>query len=161
MPPAPQKPHKAISDPAEINQILEKGQVLYLGLCDQGQPYVLPFNYGVAGDRVYLHTGLEGYKFAVLAANDRVSFAVAVQVELLPGEVACAWECRYKSVVAFGRATPVEDPEEIALGLTAITRHYAGPGDYDFKPESLARARVIRIQVEEITGKRNFIEPGQ
>lgn len=155
--PAPRKPQKAIEDAQEIERILDQGQVLYLAMSQDDQPYVLPLNYGRQGRRIYLHTGHQGFKHQFLAANPRVSFAVAVGVELVPGQQACAWDCRYQSVVGIGRAGVVTDAAERELGLRAVAAHYAGPGEYELKPESLARACVIRIEVEELTGKRNQV----
>lgn len=153
--PAPRKPKKAIQDAQEIERILDRGQVLYLAMSKDDQPYVLPFNYGRQGGRIYLHTGRQGFKHQFLAANPRVSFAVAVDVELVPGQEACAWDCRYQSVVGVGRARVVEDPAERELGLRAVTAHYAGPGEQHFRPASLERACVVCVEIDALTGKRN------
>jgi nitroimidazol reductase NimA-like FMN-containing flavoprotein (pyridoxamine 5'-phosphate oxidase superfamily) len=149
------KPNRQIQDPALLEDILRRGRVLRLAMCRDDQPYVLPLNYGFQQGRIYLHTGRQGLKLEYLRANPRVCFEVSVDVELAPGPLACAWNCHYLCVLGFGRAVEVTDEEERRQGLLAVTAQYAGPGDHQLRPESLARALVLRIDIEELSGKRN------
>jgi len=52
---------KKITDPSVIDQLLKKATVCHLGLSDNGQPYVVPMNYGYAdiGSAVILEDPLE------------------------------------------------------------------------------------------------------
>lgn len=153
--PPMRKADRQITDPAQLEDILRRGRVLRLAMCQGGQPYLLPLNYGYVQGRVYLHTGRQGLKLDYLRANPRVCFEVSVDVELVPAEAACAWNCHYQCVLGFGRAVEVTDEEERRLGLEAVTSQYAGPGPHALKEESLARACVLRIDIEELSGKRN------
>ena len=62
---------REITDEAAIRDILDKAGVLHLGLSDDGQPYVVPMNYGYRLEKgkltLYLHGAREGYKYEVLA----------------------------------------------------------------------------------------------
>ena len=158
MPAAMRKPKLQIDDPAQIEEILRRGQVLRLAMCRDGQPYLVPLHYAYGDGRIYLHTGHEGLKMEFLAANPRVCFEVSVDVELVPGPAACKWNCRYRSVLGFGRAFRVEDQAERMRGLLAISRRYAGPGPQELPAEACARACVLRIDIDELTGKRNPVE---
>ena len=153
--PATRKPDRRIDDPAALEAILRRGQVLHLAMCQGDQPYLLPLNYGYRPGRIYLHTGRQGLKLDYLRANPRVCFAVSVDVEIIPGAEACAWGCHYQSVLGFGRVAEVEDDDERLRGLIAISEQYAVPGPHVFRPGSRERACLLRIDIEELSGKRN------
>ena len=155
MAPPTRKPKMRISDPAQLEDILRRGQVLRLAMCRDNMPYLVPLNYGLHEGRVYLHTGHQGLKMDILAVNPQVCFEVSVEVELQPGDLACQWNCHYQSVLGFGTARVVQDPEERRLGLLANTAHYAGPGPHDLAPEAVQRACLLCIEIAELTGKRN------
>ncbi len=159
--PPMRKADRRIDDPALLEDILRRGQVLHLAMCQGGQPYLLPLSYGFRPGRIYLHTGRSGLKLEYLRANPKVCFEVSVDVKIVPGALACAFNCHYLCVLGFGRAVEVTDQEERRLGLLAVTQQYAGPGDHQLKPESLARACVLRIDIEELSGKRNPPAPGE
>jgi nitroimidazol reductase NimA-like FMN-containing flavoprotein (pyridoxamine 5'-phosphate oxidase superfamily) len=143
-----------VSNPAEMEAILQKAQVLHLAMCQDNQPYIVPLNFGYEDGRIYIHTGLEGWKMEMLAANGRVCFEVDTDVEMLPADKPCAWSVRSQSVVGFGRARIVQGDDERQKGLAIIVEHYAGPGDYDFPEDVLEQTAVVCIQVEHMTGKR-------
>ena len=155
MPTAMRKPKMQITERSALEDILRRGKVLRLAMCREGRPYLVPLNYGYAGGRIYLHTGHQGLKMDFLRANPRVCFEVSVDVELIPAELACKWSCHYRSIVGHGLASVVQDPDERRLGLLAVTAQYAGDGPHQLAPEAMARACVLRIDIEEMTGKQN------
>ena len=51
---------RELTDGAEMDEILDKALVGHLGLCDEGEPYVLPMNFAVLKGALYLHCAREG-----------------------------------------------------------------------------------------------------
>jgi nitroimidazol reductase NimA-like FMN-containing flavoprotein (pyridoxamine 5'-phosphate oxidase superfamily) len=147
-----------ITDQASIEAVLDRAPYLILGLCRGGEPYVVPVSFGFTDGRIYFHTGAKGLKMDLLRANPRVSFAAVIQPVPVKGETACKWNMDYRSVIGFGRAVIITDEAEKVGGLAAITAHYAGPGDYEFPPEKVRAATVVRIDPETMTGKRGRID---
>ncbi len=49
-----------------LYEILDKSDVLHLGLWDGHEVYVVPVNYVRIGDALYFHSALEGRKVDVL-----------------------------------------------------------------------------------------------
>jgi nitroimidazol reductase NimA-like FMN-containing flavoprotein (pyridoxamine 5'-phosphate oxidase superfamily) len=145
---------REIEDRDTIDGILRQATVCRLGLCDDGMPYVVPLNYGYDGDCLYFHSAREGRKMEVLKANPNVCFEVDVDHELVPTETACDWTARFRSVIGFGKARPVEDLDEKRRALDVLLGHYSD-GDYQYTEEALAEVAVIRIEIEEITGKQS------
>ena len=65
----------------------------------------------------------------------------------------CGFSMRFRSVIGFGRAEVVEDPEEVASGLKILLARFSDR-DYSFSPKSLTRTALIKIKVDSMTGKK-------
>jgi len=139
-------------DRDEIDAIMRKARVCRLGWCDEGKPYVVPVCFGYDGRALYFHSSPRGRKMNVLRRSPDVCFEVDVDVELVPADEACRWGVRYRSVIGFGRAVPIDDPQEKRKALDILMRQYA-EGEFAFSEDGLARAAVVRIEVDSITGK--------
>ena len=69
-------------------------------------------------------------------------------------EKACKWSVNYRSVIGTGRASLVTDSEKKRQGLEIIMHHYNGDAK-DMSQEAMDRATIVRIDVEEMSGKQN------
>ena len=96
-----------------------------------GRPYVVPVCFGYEGDILYFHSAPRGRKLDILRRNSAVCFEFDVDCEVVPAKSACGWSMRFRSVVGFGDASLVEDPEEKRKALDVIMGQYGGqPGEY-------------------------------
>ena len=139
----------------EIDDVLHGAEVLHLGFAVDGDPYVVPISFGYDGTGLYIHTAKEGRKIDCSGANPRVCFQVERDVRLVTDpEDACAWSFAFESVIGYGEVIELTDPEEKALGLNHVMRHYSGK-DWDFDPGVMTATRVWRISIESVTGKRS------
>ena len=70
---------REIKEFEEIVKVMEKCEVCRLAFHDGGYPYILPLNFGmkVEGEKItlYFHGALEGKKYRLMAADNRVGFA--------------------------------------------------------------------------------------
>ena len=147
---------KLIADRARQLEIVDQAQVLRLGLVDGDRPYVVPMNFGREGDDIWLHSAADGLKLACLRRNPRVCVEIDHFDGLCAGDDACRdWSSRYSSIVAFGTAEIVQDPQLKVHGLEVIMRKYSGRSDWRFDPRQLAATAVVRVRIESITGKRS------
>ena len=144
----------AITDPAELESILREALVCRMGICDGEVPYVVPMNYGYRDGSVFLHSALEGRKIEVLRKNPNVCLEFEKDVELVAAEEPCSFSMKYRSVIASGKAVFLEGAEEKARGLNAIMAQYAGK-EYAFPQQALERIVVIRVDLDEVSGKHN------
>ena len=103
------KKEREITDRALVEQVLLKADVLYLGLVDGGRAYVVPLNFGYLDGAIYFHCAKEGKKLALMKACPAVSFTVVEGQQVVPGETACKWSSKYRSVMGRGRATLLSD----------------------------------------------------
>jgi uncharacterized protein len=148
------KKDREIKDKAAIRAIMEEALVCRIGLSDNGMPYVVPMNFGLGENCVYLHCATEGRKLDILRKNDRVCFEMDLLREIKQKPVSCGCGARYESVIGFGRAVFVDDPAEKRAALDRIMEHYNAEGPFSYPDETLARTAVIRIEIESLTGKR-------
>jgi hypothetical protein len=145
---------REITDPAQVAALLARERVLYLAMCDDGVPYVLPLSYGFDGQTLFLHSAPAGRKLEVLRRHPRVCFAVTVDAELVRGETSCACTFKYRSVVGEGIVHFVADEAEQRRGLDVLMRQYGGVGG-DYKAESTAQTAVLRIEITSLSGKQS------
>jgi nitroimidazol reductase NimA-like FMN-containing flavoprotein (pyridoxamine 5'-phosphate oxidase superfamily) len=145
---------KQIQDQADVEKVIRAATVCFLALCDGLEPYVIPLSFGYADGRLYFHSAGEGRKIELIRRHPLVGFALAVDVAVAAGDRACDWTMRYRSVVGRGRAVILDDAPEKIRGLDLIMAHYGGAGgDYDAR--RLAATRVIRLDIQAMTGKRS------
>ncbi len=144
---------REITDPKLIEDIIRRSSVCRLAMCLDDQPYVVTLNFGYQDGRLYFHSAREGRKIETIRANPKVSFVFDLDHELTPADRACEWGFKYRSVIGFGRARVLTDPEAKRRGLKALMAHYGEQG-YDFAEENVDRLAVIEVEIDELTGKQ-------
>lgn len=137
----------------DAEEILRQGQsgVLAVG-GDDGYPYAVPVNYVFQGGYIYFHCALEGHKLDGIKTNDKVSFCVVDQDEIVPE----AFTDYYRSAIAFGRARVVSDDGEKERIMDLLMEKYT-PSYEEEGAQLMAREWgalcVVAIAVEHLTGK--------
>ena len=143
---------REITDRKEIDDIIRSCRVCHLAMCDEGQPYVVPLNFGYDGGFLYFHAAPEGRKIDIIKRNNRVGFEFDILHDIVTAEQACKWGAKYESVMGSGTAEIVDDLEAKKEALQLIMRQY-GNGTWDFKEEILKKTLVLRVRILEISGK--------
>jgi hypothetical protein len=147
------KAEREIKDRAEIDGILRRAQIIHIAMVDNGEPYVVPVDFGYADGAIYIHGATEGRKIDVLTANPRVCFETYVDHQLVPGTPACSSSSKFRCVIGCGTASIITARDEKIRGLDVImSKISAGPQEYS--EQALARTALIRIDISEMTGKK-------
>lgn len=151
------KREREVTDPKEIRSILDTCKVLHLGLSDEGQPYVVPLNYGYVLENdtliFYLHGATEGYKYDVIRKNPKVSFAMECDVIPFEGKVACQYGMSYRSLMGMGKAEIVTDVNEKQLGLSILMKSQTEK-DFEFNERLVSIVNIIKITVDNYSAKK-------
>ncbi len=147
--------NREIFDQSAIQALMEEALVCRIGFCDDGAPYVVPMNFGLGENCLFLHCATEGRKLDILRRNDRVCFEMDFLREIKQGTKSCGWGARYESVIGFGRAILVDDPAEKRFALDRIMDHYRAQGPHAYPDDVLAMTTIIRIEIENLRGKRH------
>jgi uncharacterized protein len=143
---------REIKDRKAIDDIIRLCRVCHLAMCDDGQPYVVPINFGYDGQFLYFHSACEGKKIDIIRKNNRVGFEFDILHEIVTGEKACDWGAKYESVIGEGTAKIVDDPDARKDALECIMRQY-GSDATDFSEEALKKTLIFRVRISAISGK--------
>ena len=153
------KPEKQINDPREIHAILQRAEVLRLGMCgDDGWPYVVPMSFGATEDAIYMHGSKKGKRFELLQQNNKVCFEVDLDVEIRKAAEPCKWSARFQSVIGYGRVELLEGDQK-AQGLNIIMKKFSGQ-EFEYSQKVLDVTAVFRLNIESMTGKRSLPDLG-
>ncbi|MBR6086183.1 MAG: pyridoxamine 5'-phosphate oxidase family protein [Spirochaetales bacterium] len=138
---------------SECRRILseEKRAVLAVN-GDGGYPYALPVNFYYDADEnaVFIHSAKQGHKHDSILKSNQVCFTVHDE-----GYRKNDWSYFVTSVIVFGRALVVEDPETKREKLRLLGQKYF-PASVDIEDElnqGWERVDLIRIGIEHMTGK--------
>ncbi len=147
---------RQITDNEAIINILDKSNVLHLGLVDGDEPYVVPMNYGYTMENgqltLWLHGALQGRKLDVIRANPKVFFSMECDLQPFEGDVACKYGVGYSSLMGRGVAEITEDVETKKQALTLLMKAQTGK-DFEFNDKLVSVVSVIKISVVEYTAK--------
>ncbi len=151
------KPDRVTYDRATAHAVLDEALICHVGFVVDGRPVVLPQLHARVDDVLYLHgsTGARGMRAAAGRGLD-----VCVTVTLVDGLVlsrsAFNHSVNYRSVVAHGTATVVDDPVEKAAALDALVDAVVAGRSAATRPptrKELAATTVLRLPLEEVSVK--------
>jgi nitroimidazol reductase NimA-like FMN-containing flavoprotein (pyridoxamine 5'-phosphate oxidase superfamily) len=143
---------REIKDIKVINGIISHCRVCRLAMSDDGQPYIVPLNFGYDGRFLYFHTAPEGRKIDIIKRNNRVGFEFDILHDIVTAQQACDWGAKYESVIGSGTVEIVDDLKAKKEALEWIMRQY-GAGTWDFPEEILKKTLIFRVSILEISGK--------
>ena len=143
-------------DRAAINSILDEGLFCHVAFVDAGSPVVLPTLYARDGDVVYVHGSTASRMLRALATGVDVCLTVTLLDGLVLARSSFHHSANYRSVVVFGRATPVEGDAEKVAALHALSEHVV-PGRWDDVRHPNARelraTTVLALPLDEASAK--------
>ena len=150
------KRERQITDPKQIEAILDASKVLHLGLAVDNEPYVVPLNYGYTMEDgklvIYLHGAQRGKKLDMIRSNPRVFFEMDCDRVPFEGVMPCQYGMVYSSIMGRGLAHIVEDVEEKKKAMTILMKTQTGK-DFTFEDRLVSMVAVIRVDVAEYTAK--------
>ncbi|MGD9931336.1 MAG: pyridoxamine 5'-phosphate oxidase family protein [Mangrovibacterium sp.] len=143
-----------IQDRNEIDKVIRACKTCYVAVSDEGQPYVLPMNFGLEGDTVILHSAQHGRMWETLKKNPRVCINWTLGEELAWQDErnGCSYRVKSKSVNAEGMVEFVEDYDEKVKCLEATMAQYSDR-EFKFNRPAVVNVGIIKVKIEKITGK--------
>jgi len=149
---------KEIHDMAIVDNLLNTCPVGRLGTMGKdGYPRIKPLNFVYLNKQIYFHSAKEGEKIDDIIRNSRVVFEIDEPIGYMKSDTnPCSAKYLYRSVMIKGRAAIVSNDEEKLMALKSLMEKYQLEGGYgEFLPEKLKITTVVRIDIEEITGKED------
>ena len=148
---------KEVTQLANILAILDKCEIMRIGLCVGNKPYIVPLNfaYEVIDEKlsIYFHSAPEGKKLDMISKNNNVCFEADCSYKTIKSELACNWSAEFESVIGEGSITILSDEIQKAHALDLLMKRYGFEGKPHYSPQQLSRVTVLQISVTEITGK--------
>lgn len=145
-----------ITDPGEIQHILDTAKVLRLGIAVDNEPHIVPLNYGYTMNEgkltFYMHSAVKGNKLELLRKNPSVCFELDCDLKPFEGKVACQYGLAYHAISGRGKAVLIEDVEEKMEGMSILMKTQTGK-DFSFNERLVSIVAVIRLDVTEFTAK--------
>lgn len=136
----------------EIDEILNNGEYGFLStISDSGYPYIVPLSFVFDDNFIYFHCAVEGQKLDNIENNDKVSFCVVTDTEVLSEK----FSTKYKSVVVFGVASEVIGDLKEAILFKLINKYsqqFLVEGK-KYIENAKDKTRVIKINIQHVTGK--------
>src|SRR2546421_11426116 len=148
--------HRGAYDRESIYKILDEGYVCHVGFAVDGQPYVIPTLFARIGDAIYFH----GSAASRMLRNVSDGLSVCITVTLTDGFVLARsvfnHSMNYRSVVALGKATLADAPEEKLKALRAFTEKII-PGRWNDarqpNEKELKATSILRLPLNEVSAK--------
>ena len=157
MTPGITKREREVTDINEIKEILDKSMIVHIGMVDDGEPYVVPMNYGYTLEDgelcIYLHGATVGRKIDIINKNPKVFFEMECDVTPFEGKVACQYGTTYASVMGKGTAVVLDAVNEKIDGLSKFMKTQTGK-DFTFDEKMVSIVNVIKITATSFTAKK-------
>ena len=142
-------------DAAFAWQVMAEAPYATLSLVDgEGRPYAVPVSQGACPEKncIYIHCALAGKKYEIFENGCEAVVSAVSRAEIVPDQYTVA----YASAIARGRLEIIADPEERMHAMAVLCRQYdpaAGEKYVGCMQRMGARTCLVRLSVEEITGK--------
>lgn len=137
-------------------EFLDAGKVCHVGFTLDDQPYVVPMSYGRMGDQLLIH----GSVASRLMKNLEAGLKCCVTVTHLDGMVYARStfnsSMNYRSVMVFGVARPITDPDEKRLCIQRLVDHLLPGRRADLRkstPQELNATSLLALPIETFSVK--------
>ncbi|MBI3176287.1 MAG: pyridoxamine 5'-phosphate oxidase family protein [Chloroflexi bacterium] len=158
------RPHLT-RDEAWIRAYLKEAQVGHIATSDGGQPFITPSTFWFDEDhhQIVFHSNIAGRVRSNIEANPKVCLEVSELGKLLPSNVALEFSLQYRSVMVYGTARLVTNPDEakrLLYGLITkcFPKMQVGREYREITDKELRATSVYIIAIESWSGKENWDE---
>lgn len=150
------EPHRGAYDRETIYKILDEAFVCHVGFANEGQPFVIPTMFARVSDAIYFHGSAASRTLRGVSSG----IPVCVTVTLIDGLVLARsifnHSMNYRSVVALGKATLVDNPEEKLAALRAFSENILKGRWNDARQpneKELKATSILRLPLDEVSAK--------
>jgi nitroimidazol reductase NimA-like FMN-containing flavoprotein (pyridoxamine 5'-phosphate oxidase superfamily) len=147
---------RAAYDKETVHAILDAALLCHVGYVIDGQPFVTPTIHWREGERLYWHGSAASQALRV----QKTGVPVCVTVSMLDGLVLARsgfhHSVNYRSVMAFGKASAVEDPKAKEHHLDMLIERIAPGRIKEIRPvtkQELKGTTVVGMDLDEVVAK--------
>ena len=134
-------------------EVLKRGTSGVLAVSgDDDYPYAVPLSYVYHDNEIYFHCAQTGHKLEAIFGNEKVSFCVIDQDQVVQEE----YTSYFRSVIVFGRARILADGEK-RKALEILTARYSPDLEKSHRLEAVEKGYnsvcMIALRIEHMSGK--------
>lgn len=144
-------------------EILDEALFCHVGFVIEGNVAVIPTIHARDGDRLVLHGSVASRMLRTLKKGADVCVVVTILDALVMARSAFHHSMNYRSVVIYGHARLVDDPEDKLAAMAAVTEHVARGRWTDARQPNLKEIQatmIIEIPLAEASVKMRTGPPG-
>ena len=150
------EPQRAVYDRELIYKILDEGFVCHIGFTADGQTFVIPTMYARVGDALYFHGSAASRMLRGVSTGLNVCITVTLADGLVLARSVFNHSMNYRSAVALGNASIVDEAGEKLDALRAFTEKIL-PGRWNDarqpNEKELKATSILRLPLTEISAK--------
>jgi nitroimidazol reductase NimA-like FMN-containing flavoprotein (pyridoxamine 5'-phosphate oxidase superfamily) len=150
------EPQRGVYDRETVYKTLDEGLVCHVGFSVEGQPFVIPTLFARVGDAIYFHGSAASRMLRGVSEGANVCVTVTLADGIVLARSVFNHSMNYRSVVALGKATLVEAPQEKLEALRAFTEKIL-PGRWDDarqpNEKELKATSILRLPLTEASAK--------
>jgi len=150
------EPQRAVYDRELIYKILDEGFVCHVGFTADGQTFVIPTMYARVGDALYFHGSAASRMLRGVSTGLNVCITVTLADGLVLARSVFNHSMNYRSAVALGNASMVDEGDEKLDALRAFTEKIL-PGRWNDarqpNEKELKATSILRLPLTEISAK--------
>lgn len=140
----------------ECMQVLNRATSGVLAVSgDDDYPYAVPLSYVYRNNRIYFHGAKTGHKLDAIVRNEKVSFCVIDQDQIVQEE----YTTYFRSVIAFGRARILGE-EDKRRALEILTARYSPDIEETERSQAIDKGLkdvcMIELEIEYMSGKESI-----
>jgi uncharacterized protein len=148
--------HRAVYDRDSAYRILDEALVCHVGFAVDGQPFVIPTMFARVGDFLYIHGSAASRMLRNLGSGLPVCITVTLNDGLVLARSVFNHSMNYRSAVALGQATRIDDPAEKLAALHAFTEKLI-PGRWNDarqpNEKELKATSILKLPLTEVSAK--------
>lgn len=149
-------PQRGCYDREVVNAIIDEALICHVAIAHDGLPRVIPMFHARIDATLYLHGSAASHLLRALGAGAGTCVAFTLLDGLVLARSAFHHSLNYRSVVLFGRARDVADPDERLEALRALTER-AAPGRWletrQPSPQELKATALAAVPIDEASAK--------
>jgi hypothetical protein len=149
-------PDRAAYDRETVYSILDEALFCHVAYVEAGHPKVIPTIHVRVGDTLYIHGSTASHTLRTLKNNQETCVAVTLIDGLVLARSGFHHSMNYRSVMVYGTAREVTDPEEKFTAQAALVDHVVPDRSKVARLPSeseLKQTTILAISLEEVSAK--------
>lgn len=122
---------------------------------DNDYPYAVPLSYVYHDFKIFFHCAKTGHKLDAIARNNKASFCVIDQDNVVPQE----YTTYFRSVIAFGRTRILDNEDEKRSAFEILAARYSPDHEQGRLQEidkQFKQVCLVELAIDHITGKESI-----